>query len=227
MPTLGTLRAMAGRQPVSAFDLSDQEQEMRDRVWRYLVAPYAYDWFGDVVVELQRTRLIPAKVKPPRTDRYYGWLHGERFASSRVRYTRISADVQGDIDTMPGTFVSICAVLEGERQRGVAANAMTNLEDEMARNAEARQAENHEVIDWFVRAVGNRYDSYSYALDHLLVETPHEQAVDANARLSTLAIYVEAAQRADFCNTHLSSGNGRDEIVIPSRILRSGAVSGS
>jgi hypothetical protein len=220
LPTLGKQRARAAGEPVSAFNLSDQEQEMRDRVWRYLVAPHAYDWFGDAAAELQRTRLAPVRARPLPVDRYYRWLHGERFASSRTRYARIADDVDADIGTLPATFRSICAVLEIERQRGVAANGLPGLEDEVARNAAARQAENHMVIDWFGRALANRYESYGYALDHLLVETPHEAAVGTNGRLSSLAIYVEAAGRGDYCDTRFASGAGPDAIVIPSRVLR-------
>ena len=79
MPALGNLIAKG-----SSFNLADQEVEMRDRVWRYLVAPHAYDWFGDVAVEFQRTRIVPISTKPLKVRAYYDWLHSERFASSRV-----------------------------------------------------------------------------------------------------------------------------------------------
>jgi hypothetical protein len=169
----------------SAFNLADQEIEMRDRVWRYLVAPHAYDWFGDVAVEFQRTRIQPISNKPFKTRKYYDWLHGERFASSRVRYSRIEEDAITDLGMMPSAFASVCA-----------------------------------VIDWFARSVSYRYESYSYALDHLLVETPHEEAVSANARLADLAVWVEAALRGDFCSD-LSLRGGRGDVVIQSRVLRS------
>ena len=43
MPALGATRAYLARQPVSAFNLTDQEQEMRNRIWRDLAAPNAFD----------------------------------------------------------------------------------------------------------------------------------------------------------------------------------------
>ncbi len=220
MPAVGALRAGAAKEPVSAFNLTDKEREMRDRIWRYLVSPHAYDWFGDAVVELQRTRIAAASDKTMPVDRYYIWLHGERFASSHVRYNRIADDVATDIGTMPATFAAICAVQDGDRQRGVASNNMPDLEESMRVDAAARQAENEQQIGWFVRAATNRYQSYGYALDHLLVETPHEEAVKANDLLTQLAIYVEAAQRGDFCTTDFSGGNGR-ATAIRSRVLQS------
>ena len=215
MPAIGKARAKG-----SDFNLADQEVEMRDRVWRYLVAPHAYDWFGDVAVEFQRTRITPISNKPFKTRRYYDWLHSERFASSRVRYTRIQEDAIADLGMMPSAFKSVCAVIELDRQRGIASNQLTDLEDEVAINAAKRHDENLAVIGWFARSVSYRYESYSYALDHLLVETPHEEAISANARLSELAVWVEAALRGDFCGDFSSHG-GDGEVAIRSRVLYS------
>ena len=224
MPLVGDARATVGKEPVSAFNLADQEQDMRDRIWRYLVAPHAYDWFQANIAELQRTRILPISSKPMRTDRYYAWLHGERFASSRTRYSRIGDDATTDIEMMAPTFASICAVLDLDRQRGVAANGLPNLEDKMRADAAARQAENEAQIGWFVRSVRNRYDSYNDALDHLLVETPHDEAVRVNGLLSDLAVYVEAAERGDFCNGSLPGQGGRGAGQLPSRYVHSDVV---
>lgn len=224
MPAMGTLRAVASREPVSSFNLTDQEQGMRDRIWRYLVSPHAYDWFADTATELARTRILPVSDKPRPTDRYYRWLHGTKFASSTVRYARVGDDVESDIAMMPPTFDAICAVLQVDRQRGVAANGLPNLEDKMRVDAAARQTENQVQIAWFVRAATNRYDSYNYALDHLLVETPHDQAVGVNGLLSDLAVYVEAAQRGDFCDGGLPGRNNHGQRALTSRMLRTDVV---
>lgn len=220
MPALGTGRALLSREPVSAFNLSDEEREMRDRIWHYLVAPHAFDWFQASVVELQRTRIMPVSSKSllPQ-NRYYLWLHGERFASSRVRYARIEDDVTVDVELMPSVFAAICAVLEQDRQRGVAANGIPDLDEGTKGNAAARQFENRTQIGWFVAAVGNRYDSYSYALDHLLVETPHREAIGVNGALSDLAVWVEAAQRGDFCSGAGARPGKGGGVALPSRVL--------
>jgi hypothetical protein len=202
----------------SSFNLTDQEVEMRDRIWRYLVAPHAYDWFGDIAVEFQRTHIMPMSGKPLKTDVYYGWLKSQRFASSRVRYTRISEDAIADILMMPSAFKSVCAVIEIDRQRGIALGEMSGLEPDVRSNAAARKAENQAAIGWFAHAVSNRYASYSYALDRLLIETPHEEAVDANVALGELAIYADAAERGDFCSDPHGSG-GPTAAQVRSRYL--------
>lgn len=219
MPAIGEKRAWIAGETISSFNLTDQETEMRDRIWRYLVAPHAYDWFGDVMVELQRTRIIPISRETAPPDRYYKWLHETRFASSRVRYSRVNEDVIADLGMMPDAFRAICAVIEVDRQRGLAVTEIAGLEAEMRVNVSARRDENQALIDWFVRAVTHRYASYSYALDHLLVETPHEEAIGLNGSLSDLAVWVDAAQAGDFCSG-IGGGHDGGAVTIRSRVLR-------
>lgn len=218
MPAIGKMRAEQAGEPVSRFNFTDQETEMRDRVWRYLVAPHAYDWWGDVETELARTRIQPS-AKPKPINAYYEWLHGTRFASSRVRFNRVAEDVRLDRQMMPPTFKAICAVLEVDRQRRAARDSM-GVGDTTRAEVEARRQENKMVIDWFVSSATQRYDAYDFALDHLLVETPHEEAVAANAELNLLAPYIEAAQRGDFCSDNYGGG-GVTNRGLSSRYLHS------
>ncbi|MEQ1769149.1 MAG: hypothetical protein ABL879_04860 [Devosia sp.] len=219
MPYIGEKRAEGAGEPVSTFNMSDQETEMRDRVWRYLEAPHAGDWQFDMGAELKRTRIAPMSKFKGEVPRYYQWLTGESYASSRVRYNRITDDATADIDTLPTTFQSICAVREVDRQRQVAEGNIDGLEPAMQKESADRRAENDMVVGWFTLALNYRYDSYSFALDHLLVETPHEQAVGTDAALSDLAIYVEAANRGDFCSG-MSGQDGNADGVITSRYSR-------
>ncbi|HWA19992.1 MAG TPA: hypothetical protein VG757_13440 [Devosia sp.] len=225
MPRLGKMRAQGAGEPVSEFNLADVEIEMRDRVWRYLTAPHAKDWYFDIAVELQRTRLAPMGKFNFKVDLYYRWLTGEAYASSRTRYNRLTDDIEADIATMKATFAAICAVQGLDRQREVAAGGIDGLEPAMRQEALDRRAENRMVIGWFTRSVGYRYDAYSYALDHLLVETPHEEAIEADAGLSELAVWVDAAERDDFCRTE-HRGTRTEEAGIKSRFLMTGPDEG-
>ncbi|MHB1110984.1 MAG: hypothetical protein ACYCZU_11815, partial [Devosia sp.] len=155
------------------------------------------------------------KFKP---DRYYRWLRQTDFASSRVRYSAVADHVGADLDTMPTTFRSICAVIEVDRQRGIASREILGIGEGTREIALARKAENDMQIDWFVRAVAYRYDSYGSALDHLLVETPHEEAIKVDGLLSELGIYVERAKRGDFCSGGIGAVH-KDNGALPSRML--------
>ncbi|HEX4298790.1 MAG TPA: hypothetical protein VHZ56_12280, partial [Devosia sp.] len=135
MPVAGDFLAGKTGRPVSAFNLTDQERDMRNRIWRYLVDQHVYEWFGPTVTELQRTSILPLDARPLATDRYYQWLHRQSFASSRVRYAKLSDDAELDTELIAPTFASICAVLDVDRQRGIAADATPGLEESMKANA--------------------------------------------------------------------------------------------
>lgn len=215
MPAVGTFMARQRREPVSDFNQTDQEREMHDRTWRYLVAAHAKDWMFDSEMELQRTRITRAKDWTYSTDRYYTWLKKTQYQSSRVRYATLGRHIIADIDTMPTTFASICAVLEVDRNRKIALDNLTDLAPTAAHDVEMRRTENLWHIEWFVRAVNYRADSYSYALDNLLVETPHEQSVAVDASLRQLKAWAARASSYDFCSgTTIASHAG---VTVPSR----------
>lgn len=218
MPAVGTLIAANRREPVSNFNRTDQENEMHNRVWRFLVAPHAQDWLFDGSAELQRTRISPPRADMRYTvERYYNWLKRTPYQSSRTRYGTVGAHIAADLGTVPGTFAAICAVIEIDRQRATAYQGLAiDLPPALGENMQARKDENDAFIAWFVRALNYRYSSYSYALDSLLVETPHEQSMAVDDSLRRLSTFVTRANRHDFCGggDRIGAGSG---VVIPSR----------
>ncbi len=216
LPKMGERRAQGRHEPVSNFNQTDQEREMHDRTWRFLIAAHGRDWTFDHSVELQRTRLGPARDYTFTTDRYYRWLRETQYNSSPTRYATVGRHIAADLDTLPTTFRSICAVQEVDRQRQIALAEIRNIEPAVAANAEARRVENTWHIDWFVRALTYRFESYSYALDHLLVETPHEQSMSVDDSLRRMAPWVDRARRGDFCSGAAAGGSAHT-VTIPSR----------
>jgi hypothetical protein len=208
-------RGMNGR-PLDGFNLTDEEVEMRDRVWRFLVAPHAKDWAWPYGAEIRQAKA--GSLTEQQVGMYYRWLTSQRYASSRVRYNTITDHVAADIGTLPPTFRSICAVLELDRQRAVAVAETGYVGPEMVARQQQRDRENGAFIERFVLALGFRYDSYQYALDHFLVETPHREAVEVDAALGELAIWVERANEHDFCGDAWSAHAG-GEAALPGRLL--------
>src|SRR5690606_4006439 len=115
------------------------------------------------------------------------------YQSSRTRYSTVGRHILADLDTLPTTFLSICAVIEVDRQRQVALNELGGFDDKVRKDVFARRTENQWHIDWFVRALNYRYESYAFALDHLLVETPHEQSMAADESLRRIRPWVDRA----------------------------------
>ena len=221
MPVVGDFIARQRKEPVSDFNKTDQETEMHDRVWRFLIAAHSKDWFYDTAVELQRTRLTGATDLNFQVDRYYVWLKSTTYQSSRTRYNTVGSHINADIDTLPTTFAAICAVIEVDRQRAEAVRGLSGLDPMAASNVAARKQENDASIAWFVRTLNYRYDSYDYALDNLLVETPHEQSLAVDEALRRMSAYVTRANRRDFCGGAIS-GNGGGAPIIPSRFQKYG-----
>jgi len=216
MPYAGKLIATNRKEPVSNLNQTDQEREMHDRTWRFLIAAHSRDWMFDSSVELQRTRIGPARDYRYGVERYYNWLRTTQYRSSPTRYNTVGRHILADIDTLPTTFQSVCAVQEVDRQRRVALTELSGIEDSVAGNVAARHTENQWHVDWFVRALNYRYESYSYALDHLLVETPHEQSMSVDENLRRMRPWVDRANRGDFCSSNSGSGSGHG-VTIPSR----------
>jgi len=224
MPFVGTVLADARDEPVSRFNQTDQEVEMHDRVWRFLVAAHSKDWFYDIAVEWQRTRIIPAVDDRFDTNRYYSWLQREAYRSSRTRYATVGRHIEADIDTVPTTFAAICAVVEVDRQRAIAYRELPDQGFEIGQDVAARKAENDMFIAWFVRALDYRHQSYKYALEHLLVETPHEQSRAVDAKLQQMSIWVDRANRWDFCGGSGVGYHPGQTVQIPSRYSGQWAV---
>lgn len=216
MPYVGAHIATNRREPVSNLNQTDQEREMHDRTWRFLIAAHSRDWLFDTSVELQRTRIGPARDYRYTTDRYYAWLRSTAYQSSTTRYNTVGRHILADLDTVPTTFQSICAVEQVDRQRRIALAELPGIEQSVATNVAARRTENQWHVDWFVRALNYRYDSYSYALDHLLVETPHEQSMAVDENLRRLRPWVDRANRGEFCLNGPGSSTGSG-VTIPSR----------
>jgi len=216
MPFVGDHIAAGRKEPVSNLNQTDQEREMHDRTWRFLVAAHSRDWMFDASVELQRTRIGKANDYKFTTERYYTWLRTTKYQSSTTRYATVGRHILADIDTIPTTFRAICAVEEVDRQRRIALGELSGIEQSVAANVQARYIENQWHIDWFVRALNYRYQSYAYALDHLLVETPHEQSRAVDQNLQRMKPFVDRANRGDFC---LDGSGGRSGVgvTIPSR----------
>jgi hypothetical protein len=226
MPAAGALRAEVQGEPVSGFDESDEEAEMANRIWRFETSGHTRDWFFDTIAEWRRTRLLPpGSATAFKADRYYDYLHGTAYRSAPVRYATMVEDIEADLATIPDSFAVICRVETIDSQRrGAAAHLAAGAA--MHADLVARLAENSRQIGAFAEALRYRYDSYDFALDHLLIETPYPAARQVDADLRRLQLEVAFAERGDYCGTGPQPSVRRAplELSIPSRYERGKAV---
>lgn len=195
MPYVTTLASATNGEQ---FRQTDEEHEMRARIHRFMTLPRAEPWlvrFFEV-----------APTEGVNVNGYYQGLKSQGFASSRGPYNRLRTDIQVDLAALPAVFGAICRVQEIDRRRQLALDNLVNVEPELYATATARLQANRETIAQFSQALDFRYASYVFALEHLIIETPHAQARTVDAELSGLATANGAAQANDFCaNPSVSS----------------------
>lgn len=217
-PEVGKARARIAGEPVSDFNLTDDEEELRNRVWRFLEAPHSKDWFFSVAAEIQRTRLAGATDGSFTIGRYYAHLRSTPFRSSRVRYQKVDGDISADIRGIPPVFAVICRVEKIDARRLALLGRHGGLSSAEQQNIVARNEENGQLISWFQRALSYRARSYDFALQKLVVETPHIEARQVDIRLSELDVYQDRTARGEFCGPGYPGGERRVGARLPSRL---------
>ena len=172
---------------VDTINETDEERLMQNRIARFLETP------GD-----------NARHRPGDVATYYRWLSKTDFRSSPARFRLIANDIASDTEMLPAAFDAICSVRDIDRSREVAMIEL-DLQSEMGLAVAQRRDRNQAEIGHFVDALAFRYESYGFAIDRLLVETPHKEAIAADDRLSELAVLVGAAERWEFCGPVLTT----------------------
>lgn len=183
----GSLAARARGEPVSAYAYTDDEAELRDRAWRFIMPSHERSWFDGIVSELVRTRALPASARPRDRMAYHGALVAEDVRSPASRYNRVTEDAMADAGLI-GPFATVAArviATDGVRLRSLPF-VRDVTEDEVA-NAHARVAENRCLIAWVRQETADRADGYQYALERLFIEAPQNQAVAAERAVALLA----------------------------------------
>jgi hypothetical protein len=111
---------------------------------------------------------------------------GGPFRSPASRYRRIGEDATADALLIP-PFATIAArVLAADGQRLKALRLVRVLPAAEARDAVARVAENRCLVAWVRVEAGARAGAYAHALEHLFVEAPQPEAVEAERAVRAL-----------------------------------------
>jgi hypothetical protein len=190
MPAIGSYAASARGEQVSSFHLTDDEEELRRRAWRFIMPAHERSWFHKNVQELARTRIIPVAWQTLSPDRYGAALLSGSFRSEHSRYRRLAEDAVADM-ALIAPFRKIAqrvAVADKIRMRTVSLSPA--IEPPTPENAAARVAENEGIVAWVRERLRYRLANYRHALDNLVVELPSSEAVMAERAI--LALEAEA-----------------------------------
>ena len=168
----GAIAARTRGEPASDYPLTDFEQTLRDRAWRYLMPANTRAAFHDVLANLTRARVLPPSWRPLDLGSYYDDLTSDAFRSPVSRYRRLSDDATADARLVP-PFAAIAArVIEADAQRLASLPFARTLDEDAVREAAMRVAENRCLIAWVRLETGLRVERYRYALEHLVVAMP-------------------------------------------------------
>lgn len=203
-PAAGSLVAISRSEQVSSFNLTDDESELRDRAWRYLMPAHEMSWFQRHVQELARTRIIPVAWQNTDADRYHAALLSGSFRSEYSRYRRLGEDAVADTVLIAPFCAVAQRVVAADRMRLKVAATSPAISPPVPEEAEARVAENDGMIAWVRERVSYRIANYRHSLDNLLVELPSHEAVMAERAI--LGLEVEAKRCSALVRGHYKPG---------------------
>lgn len=182
----GTLSALGRGEAVSPNALTDDEEEMRGRAWRFLVPTHERAWFERVLAELVATRIAPPEPFDEDPSAYYRTLRSEGARSPASLYRQLSEDGSADTHLL-GPFAGVAQrVLAADRVRLRSLAYVRDLSPADIADARARVVENRCLFAWVESGLQVRMRSYRYALEHLVIATPQTDAVPAEQALARL-----------------------------------------
>ena len=180
----GSVSAALRGEPVSSYPFTDDERELRQRAWRFLMPAHERSWFDRALAELTRSRLLPPWAHPTDHTAYHRALATQPARSPASRYRRLSEDIQADgvlIEPFLGVAARVASA-DGVRLRTLA--YVRDLGESALHAAVARVAENRCLVAWVRIELDRRSSSYRFALEHLTIETPQSQAIPAERVLA-------------------------------------------
>lgn len=191
LPWIGNRLARRRGEPVSQFQLTDHEMELRARAYHMFMPNHRVRFFARRRADLVRTRVWPDEKYAADPTGYYTALRAQGFISSEARYNAIEQAVRADLALIEPFMVEVERVYADDRRRMDALSRATMPAPELGANAQARIYENRRVVDWAIVAMQWRVESYAYALETTRIEVPSVRAVDVEMALRRLAAAVD------------------------------------
>lgn len=183
----GTVVAGERGGPASDSPLTDDEQDLRNRAWRFLMPATTREAFLDIIANLTRARVLPPSWRSHDPGRYHDALLAQDIRSPVSRYRRLTDDAVADARLIPPFAALATRVADADARRLRSLPFAKTLDDGDVRQAAMRVAENRCLVAWVRLETGERLEAYRYALEHLFAESPDPGAAEADRALAMLA----------------------------------------
>lgn len=185
-PQAGFWSATARGEAASHFRFTDDEEQLRDRAWRFVMPSHEKSTFQRRVSDLAHARILPAQMQSSAKFDYFNALTGGSFASQASRYARLAEDANADRLLIGPFRANAMRVVAADRVRMRTAESSPEVAPSQIDPAQARVVENEGLILWVCERVGFRIESYRYALANLVVEMPSREAIRAERAIMAL-----------------------------------------
>jgi hypothetical protein len=169
----------------SKFPLTDDERLLRDLAFPMIDPPYERNRWYSVLNEYGLNRVFMKGYDYDVTI-YFAKLMSKPYRSSIARYHRVNDDIRDDVNRIGPFFALARRVLDTDAQRQQAMKHVHNMSHFEWRNAEARVAENALVVAWVQESLKLRSDSYRFAIERLVLETPMQAARETQQSLALM-----------------------------------------
>jgi hypothetical protein len=190
LPSAGLMAAWWRGEPVSLYPFTDDEIELRDRAWRFLMPSHEKANLQMKLAELSYTRVLPPIPHSGR-NHYHLLVMAEDYRSVSSRYQKINSDIEADRLLMVPFSQAAARVCTADRARVQSLNQVRDLNPTQREQAVARVAENRMLVDWVRRDMRGKAVAYRYAVEHVTIEAPMREAIHAEQAL----IALESAQQ--------------------------------
>lgn len=215
LPSAGVVAAWWRGDPASLYPFTDDEIELRDRAWRFLMPSHDKANLQQAIAELAYTRVLPPLPHSGR-NHYHLLLMAEDYRSVSSRYAKLGQDTEADRLLMIPFSQAAAKVCAADRVRALALKDVKQLTHIQREQAIARIAENRMLIDWVRRDMREKAAAYRYALEHMTIEAPMPAAIRAEQAIIALE---SAQQTLDYWD-----GCGENGLTLPPHMTRRGPL---
>jgi hypothetical protein len=188
-----------GERTALTFHFTDDENQLRDRAWRFVMPAHERSWFDRQVQELARTRIIPVSFQSVDISAYFESLRTGPFRSPASRYRRLAEDANADRLLIGPFRGNATRVASADAVRLRTAETSSMIAPPLAAEAHDRVAENVGLTQWVCERLRFRTLSYQHALDNLVVEMPAMEAIHAERALLALKAEADGYQGISPC----------------------------
>lgn len=186
LPVVGTAAGALRGEPQSWYAYTDDEREMRDRAWRFVMPAHDKAMFERALGEMAYAGILPAGMPDEDPAGYLSTLRMQGGRSPVSRFRRLGEDILGDRTLIPPFCAVAQRVLDADATRRRTIPLVNDLNELERASAAARMEENRRLIAWVGQRFSARERAFRYALEHLVVETPQVQAIEPERALVVL-----------------------------------------